>query len=84
MTPEDAHLAVQKHATSKIQTTDDLSRLHSFGFRGEALASIASVSNFELSTRTQTPSREFPSRSKGEPPPKPSKPAGRWAPPSRS
>lgn len=53
MTPEDAHLAVQKHATSKIQTTDDLSNLHSFGFRGEALASIASVSNFEISTRTQ-------------------------------
>jgi DNA mismatch repair protein MutL len=53
MTPEDAHLALQKHATSKIQTTDDLSNLHSFGFRGEALASIASVSNFEISTRTQ-------------------------------
>lgn len=53
MTPEDAQLAVQKHATSKIQTTEDLSRLHSFGFRGEALASIASVSNFEISSRTQ-------------------------------
>lgn len=51
MGPEDAKLAVQKHATSKIHSVDDLSHLHSFGFRGEALASIASVSHFELSTR---------------------------------
>ena len=51
MNAEDAQLAVQKHATSKIFSVDDLSHLHTFGFRGEALASIASVSHFELSTR---------------------------------
>ena len=51
MAPEDVRLAVQKHATSKIAAVDDLSDLHSFGFRGEALSSIASVSQFELSSR---------------------------------
>jgi DNA mismatch repair protein MutL len=51
MSPTDALLAVQKHATSKIHTVDDLTHLSSFGFRGEALSSIASVSHFELSTR---------------------------------
>src|SRR5580692_1586464 len=52
MGPDDALFAVQKHATSKIFSVEDLSNLHTFGFRGEALASIASVSHFELSTRT--------------------------------
>jgi DNA mismatch repair protein MutL len=51
MTPQDARIAVQKHATSKIATVDDISRLNTFGFRGEALSSISSVSRFELSTR---------------------------------
>src|ERR1700677_2836411 len=53
MAPEDAKLAVLKHATSKVYTVDDLSQLNTFGFPGEALSSIASVSHFELSTRLQ-------------------------------
>jgi len=48
MAPEDARLCVQKHTTSKIEKVQDL---HTFGFRGEALSSIASVSHFELTTR---------------------------------
>jgi DNA mismatch repair protein MutL len=52
MGPEDAVLSVARHATSKIRDVTDLSRLVSFGFRGEALASIASVSRFELLTST--------------------------------
>jgi DNA mismatch repair protein MutL len=51
MLPEDAVLALERHATSKIKTLDDLFRLSTFGFRGEALPSIASVSKLRLATR---------------------------------
>ncbi|MBU6383190.1 MAG: DNA mismatch repair endonuclease MutL [Verrucomicrobia bacterium] len=50
MSREDALLCLERHATSKIQTVDDLQALTTMGFRGEALAAIASVSHFELQT----------------------------------
>ncbi len=53
MSPADAKLAFERHATSKIRTANDLFDLYTNGFRGEALASIAAVSHVRLRTRTE-------------------------------
>lgn len=50
MNEDDAELSFQKHATSKISSFEDIESLNTFGFRGEALSSIASVSQFEIKT----------------------------------
>ena len=52
MAPEDARTAFKRHATSKLRTAEDLSAIGTMGFRGEALAAIASVSRIDLLTKT--------------------------------
>jgi DNA mismatch repair protein MutL len=51
MTEEEAHLALKRHATSKLTSVDDLARVRTLGFRGEALPTIAQVSRLTLATR---------------------------------
>ena len=53
MSGTDARLAFERHATSKIRQAEDLFALHTMGFRGEALASIAAVAQVQLKTRRQ-------------------------------
>ena len=53
MSETDARLAFERHATSKIRKADDLFDLHTMGFRGEALPSVAAVSQVELTTRLE-------------------------------
>jgi len=54
MSEMDARMALERHATSKISSSEDLYNLYSLGFRGEALPSIASVSQLQLKTKTES------------------------------
>jgi DNA mismatch repair protein MutL len=59
MSASDARLALERHATSKLRHSEDLSRIATFGFRGGALPAIASVSRLRLRTRTRGASEGF-------------------------
>jgi DNA mismatch repair protein MutL len=65
MSKEDAKLALERHATSKLQAFEDLQKLTSFGFRGEALPSIAAVSRMELTTRERDSQTSLPASRQG-------------------
>ena len=54
MLREDAILCLERHATSKIRQSADLAAIHTLGFRGEAIPSISSVSDFHLTTRPKS------------------------------
>ena len=59
MSKEDLLLSIERHATSKISTKDDVFNLNTYGFRGEALASIAAVSKLTITTRSENSSTGY-------------------------
>jgi DNA mismatch repair protein MutL len=65
MTPDDARLALRRHATSKLRSAEDLRGIATFGFRGEALPAIASVSRLRLRTRAAGSSEAYEIRLEG-------------------
>lgn len=64
MSDTDARLCFERHATSKITSVNDIFTLHTKGFRGEALASIAAIAQVELRTKKRTAKSEHNSSSK--------------------
>ena len=66
MSHEDALLCVKEHATSKIAHTEDLFRIYTYGFRGEALSSISSISHFTIETKTKDSSHGWKIQWQGE------------------
>ena len=59
MDKDDTLLSIERHATSKISTKDDVFNLNTYGFRGEALASIAAVSKLTITTRSENSSTGY-------------------------